>query len=167
MYRVCSWKNPGGTPRGRAGRGGRGGVRRGRGGREIPEGTPVTPRSLEKGDKEKTPSSGTKRGRQSIPVVSPAVVGRKRGAPDDSDLPEFDPDKFSPGQAAPVVRKGEEEYMVVVSGVRDTGLTGKYWADMQNLPARRSRKSVQQAKVREAPFAPRWLMCKVISALRS
>ncbi len=65
----------------------------------------------------------------------------------DKDLPAFDPKSFKPNQPPPVVEKDGEEYMIVVSGV-DTGLSGKYWADMGNLPPRRSRKSVQQAKVR-------------------
>ena len=133
LYRLCSWKNPGGTPRGR----GRGGARRAA--LATPSGTPVSPKTMRqaasaakakaereedeaKAKKEKPASGGGgRRGRQSLPVVSPAA------------------------KPPAIVKKGDEEYMVVVSGV-DTGLSGKYWADMEALPPRRSRKSVQQAK---------------------
>ena len=47
-------------------------------------------------------------------------------------------------QAPPVVQAGEDEYMIIPTGVKDTGLSGKYWADMQELPARR-RRSAQVA----------------------
>ena len=33
--------------------------------------------------------------------------------------------------------KRDEEYIVTVSGVKDTGLSGKYWSDLENLPPRR------------------------------
>ena len=59
--------------------------------------------------------------------------------PDDKNLPDFDPKSFTPGKAPPIVKQGENEYMIVVSGVKDTGLCGKYWADIDNLPPRRRR----------------------------
>ena len=43
-----------------------------------------------------------------------------------------------------MVQAGEDEYMIIPTGVKDTGLSGKYWADMQELPARR-RRSAQAA----------------------
>ena len=73
------------------------------------------------------------RGRKSISVISPAVK------PSDADLPPFDPRSFTPGKAPPVVKAGDEEYMIIATGVKDTGLSGKYWADMAELPARRRR----------------------------
>merc|ERR1712130_617679 len=47
--------------------------------------------------------------------------------PRDETLPEFDPAKFTPGYVPKTVSKGEDEYMIVVSGVKDTGLCGGYW----------------------------------------
>ena len=39
-------------------------------------------------------------------------------APSDAELPEFDPNKFTPGYVPKTVKKGEDEYMIVVSGVK-------------------------------------------------
>merc|ERR1711983_52389 len=47
--------------------------------------------------------------------------------PSDAELPEFDPDKFTPGYIPQSVKKGEHEYNIIVSGVKDTGLCGNYW----------------------------------------
>lgn len=48
------------------------------------------------------------------------------------------------------MKKGEEEYMIVVSGVKDTGLCGKYWSDMETLPSKRRRTTVaEQLKVKK------------------
>ncbi|XP_040568211.2 uncharacterized protein [Lepeophtheirus salmonis] len=52
-------------------------------------------------------------------------------------LPKFDPDKFKPGYIPPIIKDGDAEYAVVVTGVKDTGLCGKYWGDMNNLSSRR------------------------------
>lgn len=87
---------------------------------------------------------------------TPAVAGRRSGSgrssvdsrasttrtrsvtpPRDEDLPDFDPEKFTPGYVPKTVKKGDEEYVIVVSGVADTGLCGKYWGDLTNLPSRR------------------------------
>ena len=95
------------------------------------------------------------RGRKSISVVSPATK------PSDKDLPPFDPNAFTPGQAPPVVKAGDEEYMIIPSGVKDTGLSGKYWADMAELPARRRRSQLtpkeaekeQQEEQKSSPAA--------------
>jgi len=57
--------------------------------------------------------------------------------PDDGVL-EFDPDKFTPGYVPKTVKKGDEEYMIVVSGVKDTGLCGNYW-NVQDGGRRRSK----------------------------
>ena len=38
--------------------------------------------------------------------------------PSDAELPEFDPNKFTPGYVPKTVKKGEDEYMIVVSGVK-------------------------------------------------
>ncbi len=48
----------------------------------------------------------------------------RRGVPDDSSLPAFDAAKFRPGYSPDVVKKGDSEYVVVVTGVKDTGLCG-------------------------------------------
>lgn len=37
------------------------------------------------------------------------------------------------------VKKGNDEYMIVVSGVKDTGLCGGYWGNTEQLGRRRSR----------------------------
>ena len=55
----------------------------------------------------------------------------------DEELPQFDPNNFKPGYVPPTVKKGDEEYAIIVSGVKDTGLCGKYWSDMDHLPRRR------------------------------
>jgi hypothetical protein len=47
----------------------------------------------------------------------------------------------------PVVKKGDDEYHVIFSGVKDTGLCGKYWADMNQLPTKRQRKSLVPTQV--------------------
>ena len=54
-------------------------------------------------------------------------LARREESPRDEELPEFDPDKFEPGYVPKTVKKGEEEYAIVVTGVRDTGLCGGYW----------------------------------------
>ncbi|TRY79414.1 hypothetical protein TCAL_02262 [Tigriopus californicus] len=164
IYRVCMWKNPGGATRLREtgtavrSRGRPRGSGRGRSD-GIPKGTPVTPevaRSMvsKVSGTTPTPTSSTpsgrgRRGRKSISVISPAP-GQK---PKDEDLPKFDPDKFKPGYTPPVVKKGDEEYVVVVTGVKDTGLCGKYWADMDNLPKRRTRKSLAEEEEKAAAAA--------------
>ena len=52
----------------------------------------------------------------------------------------FDPAKFSPGYIPKTVMKGAEEYMIVVSGVKDTGLCGGYWGNNDNLGSRKHNK---------------------------
>ena len=54
-------------------------------------------------------------------------------------LPEFDPSKFTPGYVPKTVKKGSEEYMIVVPGVKDTGLCGGYWGNTENLGSRRKK----------------------------
>ena len=58
-------------------------------------------------------------------------------APDDAAL-EFDPEKFTPGYVPKTVKKGDEEYTIVVTGVKDTGLCGNYW-NVSDSGRRRSR----------------------------
>jgi len=70
-------------------------------------------------------------------VDSWASTARNRSPPRDEDLPDFDPAKFKPGYVPKTVKKGEDEYVIVVSGVADTGLCGKYWGGLTNLPSRR------------------------------
>merc|ERR1719347_2188594 len=57
-----------------------------------------------------------------------AVDEESVAPPSDAELPEFDPEKFTPGYVPKTVKKGEDEYMIVVSGVKDTGLCGNYWS---------------------------------------
>ena len=65
----------------------------------------------------------------------PAATEKKQPAdsesPKDDELPEFDPNKFEPGYVPKVVKKGEDEYAIIVSGVKDTGLCGGYWGNME------------------------------------
>ena len=58
-----------------------------------------------------------------------AVVADKKPVP--VDLPEEELKKL----AGKTVKKGEDEYVIVVQGV-DSGLCGKYWGDLDNLPSR-------------------------------
>lgn len=46
--------------------------------------------------------------------------------------------------AGKTLMKGEDEYVIVVQGVNDTGLCGKYWGDLDNLPSRRRSKQPDQ-----------------------
>lgn len=85
-----------------------------------------------------TPAVG-RSGSNRSSVDSRASTARTRSAtpPRDEDLPDFDPNKFTPGYVPKTVKKGEDEYVIVVSGVADTGLCGNYWGDLNNLPSRR------------------------------
>lgn len=77
--------------------------------------TPV----VEKSETPKASANKRRSARKSISVVSPAVG--KDGEDEDGQI----------------VKKGDEEYHVVMTGIKDTGLTGKYWSDMSNLTPRR------------------------------
>merc|ERR1719209_209681 len=68
--------------------------------------------------------------KEDVPQV--AVVADKKPVP--VDLPEEELKKL----AGKTVKKGEDEYVIVVQGV-DSGLCGKYWGDLDNLPRRRRR----------------------------
>ena len=57
----------------------------------------------------------------------PEAEKEKSEPPKDEELPEFDPNKFEPGYVPKTVKKGEDEYAIIVSGVKDTGLCGGYW----------------------------------------
>lgn len=67
--------------------------------------------------------------------------------PRDETLPEFDPEKFTPGYVPKTVTKGEDEYVIVVSGVKDTGLCGGYWGNTENLGSRRRSKPVESLQI--------------------
>ena len=75
---------------------------------------------------EEEPVAETPKGRASKKVAEKKNE-KVPATPSDAELPEFDPEKFTPGYVPPVVKKGEDEYMIVVSGVKDTGLCGNYW----------------------------------------
>ena len=55
----------------------------------------------------------------------------KSEPPKDEELPEFDPDNFQAGYVPKTVKKGEDEYAIVVTGVKDTGLCGGYWGNIE------------------------------------
>jgi len=74
----------------------------------------------------KEPIAETPKGRAAKKVAEEKKE-KVPATPSDAELPEFDPEKFTPGYVPPVVKKGEDEYMIVVSGVKDTGLCGSYW----------------------------------------
>ena len=65
--------------------------------------------------------------KEEVPQV--ATVAEKKPVP--VDLPEEELKKL----AGKTVKKGEDEYVIVVQGV-ETGLCGKYWGDLDNLPSR-------------------------------
>ena len=73
--------------------------------------------------------------------------------PRDEALPEFDPAKFTPGYVPKVVSKGEDDYMIVVSGVKDTGLCGGYWGNTENLSSRRRSKPPEALQIGKAEKA--------------
>jgi len=76
---------------------------------------------------------------------------REATPPKDEELPEFDPTKFTKGYVPKTVKKGEDEYVVIVQGVQDTGLCGKYWGDTTNLPSRRRSKAPEPFKAGDSP----------------
>ena len=71
------------------------------------------------------------------PAEEEPKVADSTTAPDDTAL-EFDPEKFTPGYVPKTVKKGDEEYTIVVTGVKDTGLCGNYW-NVSDSGRRRSR----------------------------
>lgn len=58
--------------------------------------------------------------------------------PKDEELPEFDPGSFEVGYVPKTVKKGDDEYAIVVTGVKDTGLCGGYWGN-SNIEGKRRR----------------------------
>ena len=74
-------------------------------------------------------------------------LARREESPRDEELPEFDPDKFEPGYVPKTVKKGEEEYAIVVTGVRDTGLCGGYWGSGSVEGKRRRSKPPEKLQV--------------------
>merc|ERR1712212_901313 len=79
--------------------------------------------------------------------VSTDSQDKEVSPPRDETLPEFDPAKFTPGYIPKTVTKGEDEYMIVVSGVKDTGLCGGYWGNTENLGSRRRSKPVEALQI--------------------
>jgi len=76
--------------------------------------------------------------KEEVPQV--ATVAEKKPVP--VDLPEEELKKL----AGKTVKKGEDEYVIVVQGV-ETGLCGKYWGDLDNLPSRRRSKQPEQLQI--------------------
>lgn len=83
--------------------------------------------------------------------VEKETIAAEASPPRDEELPEFDPAQFTPGYVPKTIKKGEDEYMIVVQGVQDTGLCGKYWGDLNNLPSRRRSKLPEAFKAGESP----------------
>ena len=123
IYRICTWKNPSGkraqphptlssTPKG------------------VPSGTIVSPAAVRRVSEapvaSPSTSTPTKTSNQSTPKKAPTRGKRK-------SISVVSPQVGEEGQ---IIRKGDDEYIVTVSG-NDTGLTGKYWSDLSNLGSRR------------------------------
>ena len=71
--------------------------------------------------------------------------------PSDDDLPKFNIEHFTPGYTPKRVSKGENEYNIVVTGIRDTGLCGTYWSLEGGERGRGRRRSSLTAAVSNAP----------------
>jgi len=95
-------------------------------------------------DEESTPAargrSAAKGSDRSARASTDSQNKTEASPPRDEALPEFDPAKFTPGYIPKTVTKGDDEYMIVVSGVKDTGLCGGYWGSSENLGSRRRSK---------------------------
>jgi len=83
--------------------------------------------------------------KEEVPQV--ATVAEKKPVP--VDLPEEELKKL----AGKTVKKGEDEYVIVVQGV-ETGLCGKYWGDLDNLPSRRRSKQPEQLQINPGKETP-------------
>merc|ERR1719458_1231274 len=83
--------------------------------------------------------------KEEVPQV--ATVAEKKPVP--VDLPEDELKKL----AGKTVKKGEDEYVIVVQGV-ETGLCGKYWGDLDNLPSRRRSKQPEQLQINPGKETP-------------
>ena len=83
--------------------------------------------------------------KEEVPQV--ASVAEKKPVP--VDLPEDELKKL----AGKTVKKGEDEYVIVVQGV-ETGLCGKYWGDLDNLPSRRRSKQPEQLQINPGKETP-------------
>jgi len=97
---------------------------------ETPEPRGVKKASSEDREEEADKPEGDAKVDNSNSKTTPRVgKSSKKGATPTSDdaALEFDPDKFAPGYVPKTVKKGEDEYVIVVSGVKDTGLCGNYW----------------------------------------
>jgi len=96
-------------------------------------------------------SEATKETPMEMDESMPSGEERDKSPPKDEELPEFDPNKFTPGYVPKTVKKGDAEYVIVVQGVQDTGLCGKYWGDIGNLPSRRRTKIPETFKPGDTP----------------
>jgi len=110
--------------------------------------TPVTSKSSEKTPvkKEKDPVMDAAAEEIALAMEKQRVAEEEKSyalklAEMDKELPEFDPAKFEKGYTPKTVKKGEDEYVIVVHGVADTGLCGNYWGDLTSLPSRRRSKA--------------------------
>jgi len=102
-------------------------------------GRPKEEKVIEKSEEvEKMEVDEKEEAKEDVPQV--AVVADKKPVP--VDLPEEELKKL----AGKTVKKGEDEYVIVVQGV-DSGLCGKYWGDLDNLPSRRRSKQPEQLQI--------------------
>ena len=76
---------------------------------------------------EVTPARGRSvtKGSNRVARESTDSQGKEASQPHDETLPEFDPAKLTPGYIPKTVVKGEDEYMIVVSGVKARGGVGR------------------------------------------
>jgi len=122
-----------------------------------PRGRPKADKKEPEEEKEEVEEEAAKE--EEMEVEAP-VIAEKSSIP--SDLPEDELKKL----AGKTVKKGDEEYVIVVQGV-ETGLCGKYWGDLDNLPSRRRSKQPEALQVnpgRETPTSRRGSVGSVGSA---
>merc|ERR1719402_75321 len=109
-------------------------------------GRPKEEKVIEKAEEvEKMEVDEKEEAKEDVPQV--AVVADKKPVP--VDLPEEELKKL----AGKTVKKGEDEYVIVVQGV-DSGLCGKYWGDLDNLPSRRRSKQPEQLQINPGKETP-------------
>lgn len=109
---------------------------------------------LSGGVNESAMQRGTNRVRKSISEISPTSVPKRHAL---ENFPKSNQKTLGKANKLPVVTK-EDEYNVIVTGVKDTGLCGKYWSDMENLPPRR--RSTLSKPAHEVAHGPANIACK-------
>jgi len=118
---------------------------------QEPQGSGIAKPDLPSTPSTVSESEATKETPMEMDESLPSKEERDKSPPKDEELPEFDPNKFTPGYVPKTVKKGDAEYVIVVQGVQDTGLCGKYWGDIGNLPSRRRTKIPETFKPGDTP----------------